>query len=218
MFDLILFDYDGTLVDSMPSIVHSTRRLFEEKGLADPGEERVRTCIADGKGLEYFFRLLRPELEENKLDQWIAQWRAIYDAEAHPYTTPYPGALDTLDTLSSMGIPCAIVSNKGQIALLRSVQAHGFAPLVQLVVGDDPGQPKKPKPEMYHQRIAPHFPGLDPTRVLMVGDSESDLAFGKAFGGSSCFATYGYGNRDTCLTIGAEMVINNLTELIKLTT
>ncbi|MBU1610766.1 MAG: HAD family hydrolase, partial [Proteobacteria bacterium] len=207
---------DGTLVDSFPSILHSTRRIFAEAGLSEPDETEARRAIADGRGLEYYLKILHPGLDDLQVEEWKIRWREIYDAEAHPFTRPYDGALETLGHLMEAGLSCAIISNKGTPALVRSVNEHGFGPLAGLVLGDEPGQPKKPKPEMFTERIAPLYPGLDPMRVLMVGDSESDLRFGRAIGANICFASYGYGQEAACLAQEPDMIIDQVTELQQL--
>lgn len=203
---LILLDWDGTLVDSLPSIVHTSRKFFAELGHPGLEEREVREAIADGRGLEYFLDILHPDASGADMDEWKMRWREIYDAEAHPLTSPYPGALEAMERLRSLGATLAVVSNKGQRALAHAVAAHGFEPLMDLVVGEGPDRPKKPAAELFTEHIAPHFPGLDPARTLMVGDSESDLRFGKALGGTSCFAAYGYGDRERCLAVGPELV------------
>ncbi|MBU1611222.1 MAG: HAD hydrolase-like protein, partial [Proteobacteria bacterium] len=70
MYDLVLFDYDGTLVDSFPSILHATRRIFAEAGLAEPDETVARRAIADGRGLEYYLKILHPGLNDQQVDVW----------------------------------------------------------------------------------------------------------------------------------------------------
>jgi phosphoglycolate phosphatase len=219
MYDLYLFDFDGTLVDSMPSILHASRRTFEEKGLPVPDDGALRAALADGRGVEFFFAILVPGLGLDEAEGWVALWRELYEAESRPYTRPYPGALETLARLREAGAATAVVSNKGEPALRLAMAEYGFEPLMDAAAGDVAGLPKKPFAEMYHQRIAPMLgdaPAPDTARILMVGDSEADLRFGRAIGARCAFAAYGYGQAEECLALAPELVLDSVTDLQRL--
>lgn len=212
-YDLILLDWDGTLVHSMPSIEHTTRRTFEKAYLPVPSDAAMHTAIRDGKGLEFYLKLLHPGFTEAELPAISQAWRDIYDAESHSYTKPFPGAAMAMAVLAEAEIPLALFSNKGEPALHRSAAENGLDGFMQVMIGDLPGLPKKPHAEAFFERVVPHFPRLDPVRVLMVGDAESDLKFGKAFGGKTCFAAYGYGDHKICMAEQPDLIIENMTEL-----
>jgi len=203
---LVILDYDGTIVDSLPSITHATRRTFAVRGLPEPSEDDVRRALHDGRGLEFYLRRLNPTLTEAETESWITEWRAIYAAEAHGLTSPFPGAVEALQRLREEGMILAVMSNKNEPALRASLERLGLCALFVCIVGQLPGRPKKPDPFAYRELIAPALPDHDPARMLMVGDSEADLLFGRAIGARTCFASYGYGDPAQCKGLADEVI------------
>lgn len=209
---LVILDYDGTIVDSLPSITHATRRTFAAHGLPEPGEEDVRRALHDGRGLEYYLQRLNPVLTASEIATWITDWRAVYAAEAHGLTRPFPGAVEALKRLKSSGAILAVMSNKNEPALRASLDRVGLMDYFSCVVGQLPDRPKKPDPFSYRELISPALPDHDPEGMLMVGDSEADLLFGRAIGARTCFAAYGYGDQKRCAGL-ADMTILHPSDL-----
>lgn len=208
---LILFDFDGTIVDSLPSIVHATQRTFAERGLPAPESEAVRLALHDGRGLEFYLSRLAPGLapEGPEMDDFITHWRDIYAREAHGLTRPFPGAREALEGFRDKGALLAVVSNKSEPALVEALARMGLDDLFAAVAGQTPGRPKKPDPAPFVQAVAPLVRGFDPGRVLMAGDSEADLLFGRAIGARACFAAYGYGDPAACAAL-ADTVAHDI--------
>jgi len=209
---LILLDFDGTIVDSLPSIVHATQRTFVERGLAAPEREDVRLALHDGRGLEFYLSRLAPGLspEGPEMEDFITHWRDIYAREAHGLTRPFPGAREALESLHARGAILAVVSNKNEPALIEALARMGLNDLFAAVAGQIPDRPKKPDPAPFVRTIAPLVQNFDPGRVLMVGDSEADLLFGRAIGARACFAAYGYGDPKVCAAL-ADTVADDVT-------
>ncbi len=212
----ILLDWDGTVVDSIPSIEHTTLRAFDEAGFPAPKTQEIHTAIADGHGLEFFLKQLSPALNDTNVEAFKLRWREIYNAEAHEYTEIFPQAKETITYIFEAGLGLGIFSNKGIQALLGSVEKTGMAPYMSMILGDEPGKPKKPHKEAYLSRVAPLLPHIDPAQILMVGDSQADLRFGRVFGGKTCFAAYGYGKREICMAEHPDIVIEHITELAEI--
>ncbi|WP_029893377.1 HAD family hydrolase [Desulfohalovibrio reitneri] len=213
---ILLFDFDGTLFDTMPSIIHATRETFRRAGLAEPAEAAIRGAIRDGRGLEYYLGRLNPDIAKPDMPDWVLSWRAVYDAEAHALSRPFPGAVEAVARLHGLGAKVAVVSNKGEPALLRSVKEAGFGPFVSAVAGDAPPRPKKPNPQMYRQAILPAFYGEEPGRVVMVGDSAADLEFGRNIDARVVWAAYGYGDPAACLAMNPDVVLDSPADLADL--
>ena len=209
---LILLDFDGTIVDSLPSIVHATQRSFAERGLPVPESETVRLALHDGRGLEFYLSRLVPGLAPDgpEMEDFITHWRGIYAREAHGLTRPFPGAREALESLRDKGAVLAVVSNKNEPALIEALARLGLDDLFAAVVGQIPERPKKPDPAPFVRAVAPLVQGFDPGRMLMVGDSEADLLFGRAIGARACFAAYGYGDPKICAAL-ADTVAHDIT-------
>ncbi len=213
-FDVICFDYDGTLAHSVPAIAAAMTVVFSEFGTPAPPTDAVRSAV--GQGLAATFRQLHPSLaeaSEEELAPWMTRYQAVYPEYEAARTQLFPGALETVATLSDAGYDLVVVSNKNQTTVEASAARMGLAPYLTRCVGDHPGFARKPDPRVFHENIAPAFPGLKPARLCMVGDGEPDMAFAAALGAAGVFMTYGYGDRERCLAHNPRLVLDALSEL-----
>ncbi|MFW5734053.1 MAG: HAD family hydrolase [Oceanidesulfovibrio sp.] len=210
-YDLICLDYDGTLVHSVPAITATMAEVFPSFGMAPPVADAVRAAV--GMGIRETFFRLNPDIRENEVDEWITRYRAVYPEIEREKTRLFAGALDALRALHDAGCAMAVVSNKGRSVLKESVDRLGLEEYVFLTVGDRPGYAKKPDPRVWEEDVAPAFPGVSPQRVLMVGDGYPDMAFARAVGMVACFASWGYGDKEQCLALEPEHIIDTFGEL-----
>jgi phosphoglycolate phosphatase len=146
----------------------------------------------------------------------VATYRRIYRGEAAPLLRPFPGVADTLRHLRAGGVACVLVSNKGVDAVRRSIDESALDGLVELVIAEEPGVPKKPDPAIVSELILPHFPQLRRTQILMVGDTETDILFARRASIASCWASYGYGDPQRCRMLAPTYEISSTTELLAL--
>jgi len=211
---LIIFDYDGTLFDTRPAIIHCLGRAFAERGGAIPAREVAANAVGTGATLPDTLLRLDPDLRQNPaaLDDLVVTYRRFYRDEGTALLRPYPGVADTLQELHRCGIACAIVSNKGIDAIHRSLDETGLSSLIDFVVGDQPGTAKKPDPLVVTDLIVPRY-ALGQDRMLIVGDTELDIIFAKRTGIASCWASYGYGTPATCRTLEPDYEIANINKL-----
>lgn len=214
-YELCLLDFDGTLADASPGIVWRMLRACELFAISPPASERVKECI--GLPLEQMLLRLIPGLPVQDLSTWITIYREQHKADGAPPAQLYAGVLETLLAARRAGVGIVVVSNKGEPALRASVETLGLAPLVHAVLGDlrtPSGQaPRKPDPALYEQRVRPLFPAVPVERILTVGDAPVDLEFGQAIGADSCYASYGFGDSQACLSCRPTHVISCFSEL-----
>lgn len=174
----IVFDLDGTLVDSLPDIVWSFRAAFDDGGLPVPSDAQVRALI--GAPLE--------DMAATFLDDPVAiegvcdAYRRIYPQHFTDRTEPFPGVLDVLSDLRAAGFRTAIATTKRTSMAERLVEAVGLASWIDHVQGTD-GFPHKPAPDVVHAALA----ALGARGTWMVGDTVTDLQAGRAAG----LSTYG---------------------------
>ena len=217
LFDLILFDFDGTLAHSLPSIYATIQKVFEICGEPAPSMETVKPTV--GMPLAQIMQILSPGIDDAEAQRRVGlyrEWYASFDAEK---TRLFPGVADTLAALRQKGFPLVVSSNKAQPMLEGATKRLGLSELFDSIVGIMPEYPKKPDPGFFTARIAAHAPQfayVDPKRILIVGDAMPDLAFASSLGASSCYVTYGYGPEDECLPYGPRYVINHFSELAEL--
>jgi phosphoglycolate phosphatase len=215
-FCAVVFDYDGTLFDTRPAIVHCIQRAFAETTRSIPPLEAIAGTVETGLSLPDALVVLDQRLRGNRttLDELVRNYRRLYLAEGAPFIKPYPGVGDTIGSLYDGGIKCLIVSNKGVAAIHQSLNESGLAPFIDLIFGDQPGLPKKPDPAIVLNHILPRHAQLTKKQILMVGDTEIDIVFAKAAEVWSCWASYGYGEEARCLQLAPDYVIGNITELL----
>ncbi|MGA2891932.1 MAG: HAD family hydrolase [Xanthobacteraceae bacterium] len=214
-FKVIAFDYDGTLFDTRPAIVHCIRRSFAASGRPTPAQETVLYTIGSGVTLEDTFLYLDESLRKDDatLRARVEAYRAIYLAEGLPLLKPFAGVSEVLRQLHADGAKCLVVSNKGLAAIRQSLDAGRLTPFIDLVLGDEPGQPNKPDPAIVVDRILPKYAQLQPRQILMVGDTEIDILFAKKSRMPCCWVSYGYGDAQRCRALKPEHEIGSIAEL-----
>lgn len=192
-YQLLLLDYDGTLCDTKPAIVHSAVETCRYFGMDIPSPESMEQAISAGIRIIDAVSLLAVDQVPDP-QQWLARYREIYHDEGDAQARLFPGVEETLHGLARHKLPMAILSNKGVEAVKRSLQRFGLEELMSLVIGDGTIAKLKPHRTPYDEIIAGHFPQITPENILMVGDTVLDVEFSHNCGIHACWAAYGYGN------------------------
>jgi phosphoglycolate phosphatase len=214
-FAAILFDYDGTLFDTQPAIVHCIRRTFEKSGRPMPALEDILHTVRSGIALPDTFSVLDEGLrgDPTALNEHVATYRAIYLVESIPLLKPFAGVEKVLRQIHGAGVKCLLVSTKGVVAIRRSLDDSRLTAFTDLIMGDEPGLPRKPDPALLTHHILPRYPLLRREKILMVGDTETDIQFAKAGGIPCCWAAYGYGEAERCRALAPEYEISSIEAL-----
>lgn len=167
----LVFDLDGTLIDSAPQIHAAANIVFGTMGLAPFPQETVRSFIGNGVGI-LVQRLMAHQglAAEPKLHtELVAAFINIYE-EAFDLTTLYAGVSTSLDALSRLGHRLAICTNKPEGPTRAVLRHFGLQPLFPVIVGGDTLPQRKPDPAPLHAAIA----ALGGGKTLFIGDSEVD--------------------------------------------
>lgn len=227
MSSLVIFDFDGTLFDTHESISQTIKLTFDAL-LPDrvPPQDSIHRLIASGAGLADTFQALHPDpaaFTPAVETQWIDQYRALYATHGQTLIKAFPGAQALLAALTSRQIPIAIVSNKGVAAVKTALERNGLAGAVpdDLIIGDKtPGAKRKPDPASFVDVLLPvlrenyGLNAVDPTSVLVVGDTLADVQFARNVGSKVCWCQFGYGDPATCLVAGPDFVVDSLAEVM----
>jgi phosphoglycolate phosphatase len=191
MIGLVVFDLDGTLVDSHRDLAEATNALLTELGAAPLAHEVVTSMVGEGAAV-----LVRRALERAGLDPGtpnaLERFLVHYDARLLETTRPYPGMLETLTALRP-GYRLAVLTNKPGRPTLRILQGLGMEKLFSDVTGGDSPHGRKPDPAGLLDLVA--RAGVTPAETLLVGDSPVDLATARRAGTRICLARYGFGYR-----------------------
>jgi len=157
-FDLIIFDFDGTLADSVHGIAACMREAFASFGLRPPTPEDVRPRI--GLKLEEAIRQLIRDGRDVDVAGVAARYRELHDSVAAPATALFPGAAAVLSMLDAADITLAVVSQKARRSLTQLLGQLAIDRHVDLVLGSDDVAAPKPQAALYEQHIATRFSDL----------------------------------------------------------
>lgn len=218
---MYLFDYDGTVCDSLPSMLYSWTGTFEANGYEAPSHETVAQYIRKGLRLEEAVEKLHPEpskLTPTVVAHWANTYRQIYWADGEYQSQLFEGAETVFRKIKSQGKGLCIVSNKTTVSIQKSLERFGLQDCVDLIVGSTNASERpylpKPYPDSYHQFIRPLFPQVLPQNTLMIGDTSADVSYAHHCGIASCWVTFGYGHKADLAARPADFEIDGLLNLL----
>src|SRR3546814_643927 len=207
----IVFDVDGTLIDSQHTVVHCMSAAFVAHGFAPPAAAAIRATI--GLKLDVAIASLLPEPERSRALHVVEGYRtaffALQDSPGHDEPL-FPGTLEMLDALVHPEVFLGIATGKNRRGLDRVLQRHGLAPRFHNFKTADDG-PGKPHPHLLQAAMAEV--GAAPAQTVMVGDTTYDIEMARAAG---CVAVgVNWGNHEEALlqAAGAHCVIGSFSEL-----
>lgn len=183
--DLLVFDWDGTVVDSTTAITGAIQQACEDIGLARPSDEDASYVI--GLGLQDALGRVAPGLGADQAAALTARFRVHYLAQDR-FLRLFPGMHVLLEELVSMGLPLAVATGKSRAGLERAFEATGTRRFFADSRCADESVPK-PGPEMVLELC--ESLQVDPGRVLVIGDTTHDLKMAKSAGARAVAVTYG---------------------------
>lgn len=190
MTTALLFDLDGTLVDSAPDLTAALSELLVEHGRASVSEPTVRRMIGQGARVlvERVWAATGEPVEPDRLEPLYRRFMELYTPIATHRTRPYPEVLETLERLAATH-PMAVVTNKPERQARIVVEDLGIGRWVPVIVGGDTLPVRKPEPDPL--RLALRELGHS-GRAVMVGDSSADVRAAAAAGMPSIAVSWGY--------------------------
>jgi phosphoglycolate phosphatase len=208
----IVFDLDGTLVDTAPDILRALNQTLDIEGLPQVKLHAVRTFIGQGARvtLERALELHGVHYSSDKVDQLTRALVDFYRADIANESKPFPGLEDALDQLAGLGAKFSVCTNKRTELSVQLLDALNLSQRFSAIVGADAVTHRKPHAE--HYRAAVERAGGVLRRSLMVGDTVTDVASARAAGAPVAVVSFGYcdGGAET---LGADLVIDRFSEL-----
>jgi len=186
--ELCIFDLDGTLIDSAPDIADALNQALSERGLPAHSTARVTRMIGEGVDVLVERALGRPRHPEHAVV--VAAFRRLYAAEPAAKTRPYAGLPELLQRARAAGLTLAIATNKPNDITKQILIALRLLPLFSVVIGAEPGLPRKPDPAAVRRIL--ELLAVRPERTLYIGDSLVDLATAHNAGVPAALVTWGY--------------------------
>ena len=184
-FQTVLFDLDGTLIDSVDLIVDSYHHVYRVHGL--PMRSRDEILAGLGTPLRIVFGNITEDAAQ--IDAWIATYRAYNLAHHDDQVHAYPGTVDLVRRLKSAGFRLGLVTSKNRLGAARGLALVGLADTMEVIVGADDVTNPKPHPEPVERAL--NQLGMPAESCLFVGDSHHDIHCGRGAGVWTAGVTWG---------------------------
>ncbi len=214
-FQAVIFDIDGTLLDTLQDLADSMNFTLRHFGFSPHGLEKYRYFVGDG--MENLVKRSLPDSAKSKpraVSECLEIFRQTYDRNWKAKSMPYPGIPELLDELTARGLKMAALSNKPdnftQMIIKELLPAWHF----EAVIGERPPIPRKPDPSSA-LKIADML-GIKPADFLYVGDTATDMKTANGAGMFAVGALWGFRTADELIASGAKKLIEKPAELLEL--
>lgn len=207
----LVFDLDGTLVDTAPDLLSALNKVLDIEGLAHPPEAVVRYFVGHGAKslLERATRLCGAAYTDERLDQLTAAFLEFYTADIAGLSRPFPGLIEALDEVEAAGARLAVCTNKRTDLSVKLLEALGLASRFAAIVGADSVAARKPDPSHFLETVS--RAGGDVRKAIMIGDTESDSGAARGAGAPIILVRFGYTQDPS--TVDADWIIDGYEEL-----
>ena len=204
-YDTVIFDLDGTLLDTLDDLRDAVNHAMRDFGLPEATHDGMRARLGNGSG--YLIAHCVPGGREfPQYQEVFDDYLSYYEAHSRIKTAPYPGIMELLEELKAAGIKCAIVSNKPNTAAVQLARDF-FSGYVLTAVGERPGVRRKPAPDTVLAAMAEL--GSAPESTVYVGDSEVDIDTAAAAGIDCISVTWGFRTREQLVESGAAVLVDD---------
>lgn len=213
MKKLVIFDLDGTLLNTIADLANATNYALAKNGFQGHEENKYKYFVGNGADM-LIQRALPEETSKEVFNEVKKDFISQYTTHAAVYTAPYPGIVDTLEYLEEVGVKIAVASNKPHRET-EKVVAHYFPDIrFQLIFGHRTGYNPKPDPQIVYDIL--NELKIEKKDTLYVGDSSVDMQTAKASGLFAVGCSWGFRTREELLENGADAIIDSPQELIPL--
>ena len=187
-YDIVFFDFDGTLVDTIPDITYHVNAVLTDLGFTPRSLEQVRAAV--GKGMHQLLRELCPDLrgDADALARAAVHLKHLYATQPVVHSRLYQGVREAL--LKSGGPAKVVLTNKLEVLADTILRHFGIRDRFERVIGDGGAYPLKPDPTAILSILRDH--NVAPTRAMLIRDSQVDLKAAQAAGVAFGWAAYGY--------------------------
>ena len=185
----VLFDLDGTLIDTAPEFIHIGLQLRAAAGLAPMSGDIIRQSVSGG-AISMVQTALELSATDPHFETWRQQFLTLYEAELGQYSAPYPGLVELIAELHGAGVSWGVVTNKLERFAAPLMNRMPFDPPAGAVITPDHVAQPKPDPEAI--LLACKHLGASPKHSLFIGDHLRDIEAGKSAGCYTIAAAYGY--------------------------
>ncbi len=212
-FKGVIFDLDGTLLDTIKDITQTLNLVLTRCGYRQYSEDECKMMVGDG--MEVLVKRAVPEIadDDQAIRDLIQEYRREYALTYKQNSRPYDGILEVLARLKEAGLKLAVLSNKSHEFTVRmTLELLPFE--FDVILGARPGTPVKPDPAPLHQVLQEL--GLQPSEVVYVGDTCVDMETARAAGILAAGALWGFRDAEELLRSGARVLLKTPYDLLPL--
>lgn len=203
----LIFDLDGTLVDSVPDLTLCINRLLASRNLAPLAAHQIVGMVGDGAAalVKRAFAVYRLHPDATAMDEFLAD----YQAHATARSKLYPGVADTLRALAAQGYAMGVCTNKPEALARKVLEELGIGQFFQAVGGGDSFPVRKPDPK--HLVLTIKAAGGNAADAVMTGDHANDINAALGAGVPAIFAAWGYGTLE--MAVGARFTARDFEQI-----
>lgn len=205
MIKAVLFDLDGTLLDSAPDLIATLNHLRAGLGLVPLPADDLRHFVS--RGATGLIKAGMPPCDDETLVQWHEKFLEHYKDNSLVQTRPFDGVESMLEELQGRGIPWGVVTNKMEVLSMPLLYRFGWHSNASVVVCGDTVTSSRPDPEPVLAACGKI--GIEPEKTLMMGDDLRDVQAGKRAGCQTAFALYGYADKESRSEITQSTLLMN---------
>ncbi len=208
--DLIIWDLDGTLIDSSEDIANGGNFMLKTLGLKEKSRAEIAECV--GKGVQNLVLGLLGKEHEDKFDQALKILKKRYSEHLLDHTKLYPGILDTLEHFKNK--KQAVITNKPEGFSRTILKGLGIEKYFSILIGGDTVRTKKPSPEGVFKVLADLK--IPAERAVLIGDSSIDIETARNAKIPICAVTYGFGKLEEIRSSKPDFLIDKISLLASL--
>ena len=212
MYETIVFDLDGTLLDTLDDLTAAVNFALTKNHLKTRTREEVRNFI--GNGIVKLMERAVGEPEKADFTQILQDFKVYYKEHCSVYTKPYDGIMELLSALKNRGVKLAMLSNKADFAVKMLAKEY-FGDLFLEAIGEneEAGIRKKPAPDSLFA-VLQHL-GTDKTATVYVGDSEVDIQTAQNAGVDCISVTWGFKDKEFLIDNGATVLVDKPMDILR---
>ena len=215
MYQALIFDLDGTLLDTITDITIAINEALQKCGYSySYDRESTKTLIGDGADILVHRALREKDGDVDAFNALKAAYMPLYKAYQNDHTKAFEGMVETVKKLKERGVDLFIVSNKPDQLVLEVIPKHFPNGTFLEFHGNKEGDAVKPDPHLVNDILRKY--GYDKDKVLYVGDSKPDVLTARNAGIDCAICTWGYGNYEDPILRSAKYHLNEAKELLSL--
>jgi phosphoglycolate phosphatase len=211
-YDIVMFDLDGTILDTLEDLTDSLNAVFKTKGYKERTIEEVRSFVGNGV-FKLIERAVPVGTSHDDIYKTFMTFSEYYQKHCSIKTKPYEGIKEVIETLKNYGCMVVVISNKIDEAVVSLCKQH-FGSLIDIAVGDKIGIPRKPNPAMVEFIL--ERTGISNKKAIYIGDSEVDIETAKNAHMDGISVSWGFKDYDFLVNAGATTIVSKPSELIDL--